>query len=111
MGWTECDESLSFGTQVKGTAWGRPEDRLGIAGVVEGLSAEARAYFAAGGLGVLIGDGQLNYRPEKILEAYYAYRLNKWTTLTFDYQYVVNPAYNADRGPVSFFTGRVHAEF
>ena len=111
MGWTECDESLSFGTQLKGTAWGRPEDRLGIAGVVEGLSAEARAYFAAGGLGVVIGDGQLNYRPEKILEAYYAYRLNKWTTLTFDFQYVVNPAYNSDRGPVSFFTGRAHAEF
>jgi high affinity Mn2+ porin len=111
MGWTECDESLSFGMQMKGTGWERPEDRIGIAGVVEGLSGEARAYFAAGGLGVLIGDGQLNYRPEKILEAYYAYRLGKWTTLTFDYQYVVNPAYNADRGPVSIFTGRLHAEF
>jgi high affinity Mn2+ porin len=65
--------------------------------VVEGLSPEARAYFAAGGLGVLIGDGQLNYRPEEILEAYCAYSLNKWATLTFDYQFIANPGYNADR--------------
>ena len=61
----------------------------------------ARAYFAAGGLGILIGDGQLNYRPEQILEAYYAYSLNQWATLTFDYQFIDNPGYDADRGPVS----------
>jgi high affinity Mn2+ porin len=88
-----------------------PPDKIGLGGVVEGLSAEARAYFAAGGLGILIGDGQLNYRPEQILEAYYAYSLNKWATFTFDYRLIVNPAYNADRGPVSFFAGRLHAEF
>lgn len=39
-------------------------------------------------LGILIGDGQLSYRPEKILEAYYAYSLNKWATVTLDYQFV-----------------------
>ena len=89
MGWTECDQSLSLGMQINGAGWGRPEDRIGIAGVVEGLSSEARSYFAAGGLGILIGDGQLNYRPEQVLEGYYAYRLGKWTTMTFDYQYVV----------------------
>src|SRR5260370_846258 len=77
----------------------------------QALSPEARAYFAAGGLGILIGDGQLNYRPEQILEAYYAYSLNQWATLTFDYQFIVNPGYNADRGPVSIFSGRLHAEF
>jgi high affinity Mn2+ porin len=32
-------------------------------------------------------------------------------TFTFDYQYMMNPADNADRGPISFFSGRVHAEF
>ena len=51
---------------LKGNAWGRPDDKIGVAGVVEGLSPVARAYFAAGGLGILIGDGQLNYRPEQI---------------------------------------------
>jgi high affinity Mn2+ porin len=111
IGWTDCDESLSFGAVLKGTAWGRPDDRIGIAGVVEGLSPEARAYFAAGGLGILIGDGQLSYREEKILEAYYAYSLNKWATFTLDYQLVGDPAYNADRGPVSIFSARLHAEF
>jgi high affinity Mn2+ porin len=111
IGWTDCDESLSIGAVLKGTPWGRPNDRIGVGGVVEGLSPEARAYFAAGGLGILIGDGQLNYRPEQILEAYYAYSLNKWATFTFDYQFILNPAYNADRGPVSIFAGRLHAEF
>jgi high affinity Mn2+ porin len=111
IGWTDCDESLSFGTVLKGSAWGRPDDKIGVAGVVEGLSPIARAYFAAGGLGILIGDGQLNYRPERILEAYYAYSLNKWATLTIDYQFIANPGYNADRGPVSVFSGRLHAQF
>jgi high affinity Mn2+ porin len=111
IGWTDCDESLSFGAVLKGNAWGRPDDKIGVAGVVEGLSPIARAYFAAGGLGILIGDGQLNYRPEQILEAYYAYSLNKWATLTFDYQFIDNPGYNADRGPVSVFSGRLHAQF
>ena len=62
-------------------------------------------------MGILIGDGQLNYREEKILEAYYSYGFNKWTALTFDYQLIVDPAYNADRGPVHVFSGRFHGEF
>ena len=111
IGWTDCDESFSFGAVLKGNAWGRPDDKIGVAGVVEGLSPIARAYFAAGGIGILIGDGQLNYRPEQILEAYYAYSLNQWATLTFDYQFLDNPGYNADRGPVSVFSGRLHAQF
>jgi high affinity Mn2+ porin len=111
IGWTDCDQSLSFGAVLKGSAWGRPDDKIGVAGVVEGLSSIARAYFAAGGLGILIGDGQLNYRPERILEAYYAYSVNKWATFTFDYQFIDNPGYNADRGPVSVFSGRLHAQF
>ncbi len=111
IGWTDCDESVSAGTVLKGTFWGRPNDRIGVAGVIDGLSPEAQAYFAAGGLGILIGDGALNYRPEKILETYYSYSLNSWSALTFDYQFVVDPAYNADRGPVHIFAGRYHAEF
>ncbi len=103
IGWTDCDESLSAGAVLKGTSWGRPDDKIGVAGVIEGLSPEARAYFAAGGLGILIGDGALNYRPEKVLETYYSYSLNKWASLTFDYQFVADPAYNADRGPGPYF--------
>jgi hypothetical protein len=44
-------------------------------------------------------------------EAYYAYAINKNFTFTADYQLITNPAYNADRGPVSIFSGRLHGEF
>jgi high affinity Mn2+ porin len=111
IGWTDCDESLSVGAVLKGTSWGRPDDRIGLGGIVEGLSPEARTYFAAGGLGILIGDGRLSYRYEKILEAYYAFSLDKWATISLDYQFVADPGYNADRGPVSIFAARLHAEF
>ena len=66
---------------LKGTSWQRPNDVVGVAGFVGGLSSEARAYFAAGGLGILIGDGALNYRPEKVLETYYSYSLNSWSSV------------------------------
>ena len=85
--------------------------RSGIGGVVNGLSQDHRDFLAAGGIGILVGDGMLNYRAERILESYYSYALLKSTFLTFDYQLVDNPGYNADRGPVSVFTGRLHAEF
>jgi high affinity Mn2+ porin len=75
------------------------------------LSRDHRDYIAAGGLGILIGDGRLNYRYEQILETYYAIALMKDVSLTFDYQLLVNPAYNADRGPVSIFAARLHTEF
>jgi high affinity Mn2+ porin len=111
IGWTDCDESISAGVALKGSAWGRPNDTIGTGAVVERLSPEARSYFAAGGLGILIGDGALNYRPEKVLESYYSYSLNRWASLTFDYQLIADPGYNADRGPVSVFSGRLHAQF
>lgn len=96
---------------LKGTSWRRPNDRIGLGGVVDALSPEARAYFAADGLGILIGDGALNYRPERVLETFYPFSVNTWLRVTLDYQYVVNPAYNADRGPVSIFGLRAHAEW
>lgn len=108
---TDINVSLSGGMSIKGTSWGRPDDKIGIGGALNGLSKDYRDYLAAGGLGVLVGDGQLNYRQEKILETYYALSLTKTTTLTLDYQFMTNPAYNADRGPVSFISGRLHAEF
>ena len=111
LSFTDIDRSLSGGLSIKGSRWGRPDDTAGIGGAINGLSAAHRDFLAAGGLGLLIGDGQLNYRPERILEAYYAYSVIKGVTLTADYQLITNPAYNADRGPVSIFSGRLHAEF
>ncbi len=111
LSFTDVDRSLSGGLSIKGSFWGRPDDTVGIGGAVNGLSAAHRDFLAAGGLGLLIGDGRLNYSNERVFEAYYAYKLASWSTLTFDYQFVTNPAYNADRGPVSIFSGRLHAEF
>jgi high affinity Mn2+ porin len=111
MAFTDIDSSLALGTSIKGRAWGRPDDVIGIAGAVNALSRDHRDFIAAGGLGVLVGDGQLNYRQEQIIEAYYALALTKQITLTADYQYIRNPAYNADRGPVSIFSGRLRGEF
>jgi high affinity Mn2+ porin len=111
MGWTDCDESLTVGAALKGSSWQRPSDTLGVAWVAEGLSAISRQYFAAGGMGILIGDGKLNYRPEMVVETYYAFSPVKWAFLTLDYQLIANPGYNADRGPVSIFAGRIHAAF
>lgn len=111
MAFTDIDASLSFGTSIKGTSWGRPDDVVGIGSAFNALSRDHRDFIAAGGLGILIGDGQLNYRQEKIFETYYAMAVNKQFTVTADYQLIVNPAYNADRGPVSVFSGRLHGEF
>jgi high affinity Mn2+ porin len=111
LSFTDVDRSLSGGVSVKGSYWGRPDDTVGIGGAINGLSASNRAYIAAGGLGLLIGDGALNYSNEGIFESYYAYQVNEHLTLTADYQFIANPAYNADRGPVHIFSGRVHGEF
>ncbi|WP_298373676.1 carbohydrate porin [uncultured Bradyrhizobium sp.] len=111
LSFTDVDRSVSGGVSIKGSTWGRANDTIGIGGAVNGLSSAHRDYLAAGGLGLLIGDGALNYSPERILETYYAYQVNKNLTLTADYQFITNPAYNADRGPVHIFSGRIHGEF
>ena len=108
---TEINRSLSAGLQLKGGAWGWPDDKAGVAGVVNGLSRASRDYFGAGGMGILIGDGHLRYGSENILEAYYAMRLLPAVTLSMDVQHINNPAYNRDRGPVSVWGLRLHGEF
>jgi high affinity Mn2+ porin len=109
---TEIDRSLTFGGVLKGTSWKRGDDELGLAFIANGLSSDHRDYLAAGGYGFLIGDGKLNYTPELIAELYYkinAFQKKFW--LTPDYQFILHPAYNADRGPVNVFGARAHVEF
>lgn len=109
----EIDRSLSFGTQVKGGGWGRAQDTLGLAYAQNGLSASHRAFLAAGGNGFFVGDGRLNYRPESIIEGYYSFGLGflQRSALSLGAQFIRNPAYNADRGPVRVFSMRLHTEF
>jgi len=108
---TEIDRSLSGGVSVKGGAFGRARDSLGIAYVRNGLSTAHRDYLGAGGLGFFLGDGALNYRPENILEAYYSLNVAKDTLFSADFQRISNPGYNADRGPASVVSARLHYGF
>jgi high affinity Mn2+ porin len=109
---TEIDRSASIGLSFNGKRWHRPDDVFGVAGVINGLSKEHRAYLGDGGLGFIIGDGQLpHYAPEQILEAYYLWKVADHVFVTPDAQLINHPAYNADRGPVFVWGLRVHVEF
>jgi len=108
---TDIDRTASIGVSVRGGSWHRPADTVGAATVVNALSADRRAYLAAGGLGILVGDGRLPHAGhEDILETYYELAAASALHLTLDYQWARNPAYNRDRGPVSIVALRVHAQ-
>jgi high affinity Mn2+ porin len=109
---TDINQSLSAGFSLAGGRWGRPEDTVGLAGVVNRISHDGKLYLAAGGLGGIIGDGALpNAGPEQILEVYYSIPVFSFARLAADYQFVNNPAYNRDRGPVSVFGLRARVQF
>lgn len=109
---TDVDRTVEGGVAVSGKLWGRPDDTVGAVGIVNGISSQYIAYLNAGGIGILVGDGQLpNPGLEKIFETYYSYALTASSRLSLDYQFVSNPAYNADRGPVNVFAARYHWQF
>jgi high affinity Mn2+ porin len=109
---SDINRSISAGLSLTGSRWGRPDDTVGLAGAVNRISHQGKLYFAAGGLGGIIGDGQLpNAGPEQILEAYYNVALFDFAHFTADYQFINHPAYNRDRGPVSIFGLRLHLQF
>lgn len=109
---TDIDRTIAVGASLSGKRWGRPDDTIGLAGVANEMSEQRKDFLAAGGLGILIGDGKLiNSGPEQILETYYSLAVVKQARLTFDYQFIQNPGYNRDRGPASVLSARVHAQF
>src|SRR5580704_7296795 len=98
---TDVDLTVAAGMQLAGKSWGRPDDTVGLAGVVNGITSVHQAFLNAGGLGIMVGDGMLPHPGlEHIVEAYYQLPVS-YFKLTLDYQLIVNPAYNTDRGPVS----------
>lgn len=109
----EIDQSMSVGTSVQGGSWGRPEDSVTLAYAQNGLSSSHQAYLAKGGIGFFVGDGRLNYRSEKIVEGYYSLGLAllRQSAISLGMQYIRNPGYNADRGPVKVISVRLHTEF
>ena len=109
---SDIDQTIAAGASLNGKRWGRPADTVAFAGVVNGISRIHQRFLDAGGLGILVGDGRLP-RPgaERIVETYYTLGLDKRLQVTFDYQFIQNPAYNRDRGPVSVLAVRLHGEF
>jgi high affinity Mn2+ porin len=109
---SDIDRTLAGGVSLDGKRWGRDHDTWGAAVVVNGISSDHERYLAAGGLGILVGDGQLPHPgTEQIFETYYDLAAYGPAQLSFDYQFVNHPAYNRDRGPASIVAARVHAQF
>ena len=109
--YTDIDNTAAVGLSVKGSAWGRKDDIFGFAGLIDAASSDEEAYLDAGGAGILDGDGMLPHPgSEKIIETYYSLPILRFTHLSLDYQFVDNPAFNRDRGPVSVFGFRLHTQ-
>ena len=108
---TEIDRTLSGGFSIKGNKWKRAEDVLGMGTAINGISEDHQLFLKEGGYGFIIGDSKLNYGLESIIEAYYSAALLKFLWLTLDYQFIKNPGYNKDRGPVNVFGVRAHVEW
>jgi len=110
--YTEVNDTVAFGGDLRGTLWNRPDDKFGVAFVGNGLSRRHRQYLGLGGLGFELGDGALNYGPEKIMECYYNFPIPLHAGFygAVDLQYIDNPGYNRDRGPVVVPGLRLHVE-
>ena len=109
--YNDANISGSLGVSVNGDAWRRPGDTFGVGGVVSGASPSQKDYLNAGGIGILAGDGKLTYGPEQLIETYYDYQITRGVHIALSYQFVTNPAFNRDRGPVSIFGLRFHYGF
>jgi len=109
--YTEVDQTVQVGGDVRGRPWRRRMDRAGVAFVSNGISRPHQQYLALGGLGFLLGDGALTYGRETILETYYTAHIWRGVFTAADLQYIANPGYNRDRGPVIVPTLRLHVDF
>ena len=109
--YTEDDQTFDFGLGAAGAWWHRKQDRAGIAFVTNAIKKHHQIYLADGGLGFLLGDGNLNYGREDIVESFYTVHVWRGIYLAPGLQHVNNPGYNRDRGPVIVPTFRAHVEF
>ena len=110
--YTEVDQTVAFGADLRGNLWYRPRDKFGVAFVGNGISHNHREYLALGGLGFILGDGRLTYGPEKIMETYYNFPIpvHRGLFAALDVQYIDDPGYNRARGPVVVLGARLHVE-
>jgi hypothetical protein len=109
--YTEVDQTIEFGGDYAGKRWGRENDKLGLVFVSNAIKRDHQEYLKLGGLGFLLGDGNLNYAREDILEGYY--NLHTWRGIYYalDAQFIEHPGYNQDRGSVLVESVRMHVDF
>ena len=53
----------------------------------------------------------LRYRRERIVETYYTAHVWRGVFLSGGAQFIANPGYNRDRGPVFVQSARLHLDF
>jgi hypothetical protein len=109
--YTEVEQTVGAGLGAAGSWWHRPQDRAAIAFVTNAIKKDHQNYLAAGGLGFLLGDGNLTYGRENILETYYTLHVWRGIYVAPGLQHINNPGYNRDRGPVLVPSFRLHFEF
>ena len=109
--YTEVDQTFEGGADYAGTRWKRPIDKIGLVVVSNAIKRDHQNYLKLGGLGFLLGDGNLNYGRENIVEGYYNYHAWRGMFYALDVQHIDNPGYNRDRGPVWVGSVRAHVDF
>ncbi len=109
--YNSADRSLSFGAVAKGSLWRRPFDVVGVGFGMSWISDVHARYLALGGVDGFVGDGHLRQGAEGIVEGFYSVNLLEAVWLAADYQFLWNPGFNADRGPVHILGAKIHAEF
>ena len=109
--YTEVDQTIEIGGDYSGRAWSRPDDKIGLAFVSNAIKRDHQNYLRLGGLGFLLGDGNLNYAREDILEGYYNVHAWRGVYYALDTQFIDHPGYNKDRGPALVSALRMHVDF
>jgi hypothetical protein len=109
--YTEVDQTVEAGADYAGTRWRRPVDKIGLAMVSNAIKRDHQNYLRLGGLGFLLGDGNLNYGRENIVESYYNWHAWRGLFYALDVQHISNPGYNRDRGPAWVGSVRAHVDF
>ncbi len=109
--YTEVDQTIEAGSDYAGTRWHRPADKIGLAVVSNAIKRDHQNYLRLGGLGFLLGDGNLNYGRETIVESYYNWHAWRGLFYAVDVQHINNPGYNRDRGPAWVGAVRAHVDF
>ena len=109
---TDIDNTFAVGLALQGKKWGLPDDTVGLATVTDGISHRHKVYLEDAGLGILVGDGRLpSAGREQVVETYYSHALASYAHVTADYQFVNNPGYDRERGPVSILGIRMHLQY